>query len=88
MVCASASGQYIPPFVVMKEQWYNHDYELGMPPETKMRASKMGTTRILFVTHVIVMTVIEQSQCPFAPGMMSVCPRYGGKRTLLHCFGF
>ena len=42
MICASASGHYIPPFVIMKGKRWKDDYELGMPPGTKVVLSDSG----------------------------------------------
>jgi hypothetical protein len=41
--CVSASGQYIPHFVVMKGQRYNYNYEIGMPSGTKSYFRKVAT---------------------------------------------
>jgi hypothetical protein len=38
----SASGQYIPPFIIMEVQWYNENYEIGMPPGTKVILLESG----------------------------------------------
>lgn len=35
-------GQYVPPFVVMKGQRYNDNFEIGMPPGTKIVLSQSG----------------------------------------------
>ncbi|XP_069694854.1 uncharacterized protein [Periplaneta americana] len=42
MACVSATGQYVPPFVVMKGQRYNDNFELGMPSGTKIVLSESG----------------------------------------------
>lgn len=42
MACISASGQYLPPFIVMKSQRYNENFEIGMPPGTRIVLSDSG----------------------------------------------
>ena len=42
MACVSATGQYVPPFVVRKGQRYNDNFEIGMPPGTKIVLSESG----------------------------------------------
>ncbi|KAJ8887791.1 hypothetical protein PR048_014009 [Dryococelus australis] len=32
MACVTAAGHYVPPFIVMKGQCQNDNYEIGMPP--------------------------------------------------------
>lgn len=42
MACVSASGQYVPPFIVMKGRRYNDNFEIGMPPGSKIVLSDSG----------------------------------------------
>ncbi|KAJ8875508.1 hypothetical protein PR048_023403 [Dryococelus australis] len=42
MACVSSSSHYAPPFVVMKGQCLNENYEIGMPPGTEMVVSDSG----------------------------------------------
>jgi hypothetical protein len=36
MACVSAIGWYFPPFIVMKGQRYNDNYDIDMPPGTEV----------------------------------------------------
>lgn len=42
VVCCSASGVYIPPFIIFKGKRMREEYRLGMPPGTQVTMSDSG----------------------------------------------
>ncbi|KAJ8876459.1 hypothetical protein PR048_020904 [Dryococelus australis] len=57
MACISAAGHYVSPFVVMKGQCQNDNYEIYMPPGTKVVISHSGYMELeqfsMFIDHFI-----------------------------------